>query len=106
MWGFKTAQNRQLTTKIYDFFTNNFDQYFLTDQVWPIAVNDKTAHDSYTCKHFANSKPFPTKRLNSDCFVGYQDWCDDKLESKATNSSLPKCPLECRSLDHQDWEYC
>ena len=129
MWGFKIAQNRSLTNYIYALITDKilaqsfnpvqsnergeFDQHFLGQYVWPIAVKNSTAHDSYTCARYENSKPFPTRRLNPSCYVANLHLCDESLEPVAAlndsllfKGSLPACPDQCRSKEHPDWLYC
>jgi hypothetical protein len=80
--------------------TKGFDQFFLTDQVWPITKTNATIHDSYTCKSFIGS-PFPTKRIGA-CFVGRIA----DLGCELNNSSYMICPQNCRPKDHQEWIYC
>ena len=40
-----------------------WDQVALQRYVWPWAKRTTFAHDSYTCKRFSYTHPFPTRRL-------------------------------------------
>ena len=77
------------------------DQALLTKHVWKTFGGPEGClqHDSYLCKAFPGSVPWPTQRLMTPCnFVG----CVFKLNNTLTE----KCPLECRPKNHLDWEYC
>ena len=122
MWGFANSKDRQLAKKLFNSITNpviaknykkngrdrkGYDQFFLTDFVWSFAKWNATAHDSYTCSKFPNSAPFPTKRLNPECFVGLQNACDEGTNHEpSTSRSKDFCPIECRPPNHLDWFYC
>ena len=73
------------------------DQYFLSQQVYQSVVNKATIHDSYSCKQFANSKPFPTERKVID-HVGSLNY--------APPDKIKECPVDCRPSNHKDWKYC
>lgn len=60
---------------------------------------DFLQHDSYFCKRFSDSVPFPTKRQDAMEFVGCPNHvCDWK--------GVRQCPIKCRPKEHLDWEYC
>eukprot|EP01135_Chromosphaera_perkinsii_P005342 Nk52_evm23s343 gene=Nk52_evmTU23s343 len=76
------------------------DQTFLKEHIWPVAQKrGYTAHDSYRCKKYPNSKPFPTRRTSLAHFVG-----------KAVPGLYPPltepCPWACRPANHKDWLFC
>lgn len=114
MWGVHTELNRKLSQRIFSMLMNKplcdrynlkikgakqGDQYFLRDNVYRLLVNNATIHDSYTCRRYANSKPFPTQRIEMD-HVG-----SVKSKLNATKK-ISVCPVACRPPDHQDWKYC
>ena len=113
MWGFKNSKSPELATEIYNeiidktigakykpngYSKKGFDQYFLSDFVYKRIKDKSTIHDSYLCRRYQDSKPFPSRRVG-DCFVGRVGWCNETVVMK-------ECPKECRPLDHQDWETC
>ena len=75
------------------------DQNFLRRYVWRWAKKDAISHDSYHCKKFSNTKPFPTQREASpNNFVG---------SVITDNYALGiECPQKCRPTNHKDWTYC
>ena len=75
------------------------DQKVLANYIWPKLKNDVIQHDSYTCKRYPGSIPFPTQRYKNE-FVGcISHACSNGIKDE-------KCPVECRPKDHQDWIYC
>ncbi len=57
------------------------------------------AHDSYLCRTFPSSRPFPTRRkAESNNFVG--------AVFQSNKTYLEECPKACRPPDHQDWIFC
>lgn len=115
MWGFRSEFNRNLSQLIHERIHNKDlvqryggrgDQTFLTEQVWPFAKNNVTAHDSFLCQHAYGPKPdpFPTQRRpanETNCFVGCVRPCCGK-------GKMPfgECPKACRPPDHPEWIYC
>lgn len=110
MWGFKIDKARELGKKIFSKIVDKrlsalynpkkkspkgYDQYFLS---YIEIKNNSTIHDSFLCKSYPNSKPWPTKR-EGDCFVGRVGKCNITGKFKI-------CPKECRSAEHFDWESC
>ena len=112
MWGFKMYKNRGIAKKIFNRILNRkgsflykrddrkpFDQFFLSDKVYPLIRDRSLIHDSYLCNRFKDSVPFPSQR-EGNCFIGSPLSCN--LESK----SFFKCPIECRPLHGLNWTYC
>jgi len=78
---------------------NDADQDFLNKYVWLWAKWDAVQHDSYFCKKFSRTRPFPTRRKNeTNNFIG--------SVINENYGILEKCPEKCRPKEHQDWEYC
>ena len=75
------------------------DQNLLTKYVWPWVKNQAVSHDSYLCKKYPNTRPFPTRRPkgpnNFVASVVYENY-----------SLTQECPKECRPKHHQDWLTC
>jgi hypothetical protein len=69
---------------------------FLKDKIYNLVKNVSIIHDSYTCKEYPGSEPFPVKR-NGFNFIGSTD------NYKTVNEP---CPFECRPINHSDWLYC
>ncbi|XP_066978676.1 uncharacterized protein [Macrobrachium rosenbergii] len=76
------------------------DQRTLAGMLWPLAKNNMTAHDSYTCEAFSGSKPFPSQRVNHT-YVGEKSYIKAFKRVAAT-----ECPATCRPSEHPDWIYC
>jgi len=76
-----------------------WDQIALLRFVWPWAKHVLFSHDSYTCKKFSGTHPFPTKReTGPGNFIG---------SAVAINSSTDtECPEKCRPRNHLDWITC
>ncbi len=56
-------------------------------------------HDSYLCKKYLYSQPFPTQRKNEpNNFVA--------AVVNENNTLWRQCPWKCRPDDHKDWKYC
>lgn len=113
MWSFKVNKARDLGRKIFNKIIDKqislkynpngnsrkgFDQYFLSDHVYKEIKNNSTIHDSYLCKKYPKSKPWPTKRIG-DCFVGRVGKCNQ-------TGIFKKCPEKCRPINHSDWISC
>lgn len=118
MWGIYSKRNRKLADYIFKIYTNktliqvynsnadaeknkyDSDQKFLADYVYPLIKNDSIIHDSYHCDIFDNTLPFPSKRNNSMCHVGFVGDC---MLSKVV---LYDCPVNCRPSNHKEWNFC
>lgn len=113
MWGFRNSLNRELAdqlflkmidksvSKQYNKLKNKkgTDQNFLSKYVYPLVKSTATIHDSYLCKKYKDSIPFPSPREGA-CFVGLSgpNYC--------ANRTMTECPKECRPKLHQDWITC
>lgn len=111
MWCFKNKNNREIANSIlqnilkkaqlrtaYKEADKGNDQDLLENIMWPLMKNDAIQHDAYLCRFYAKSKPFPSKRSDPKIFVG----CGERPCQKKPLT----CPVECRPVSHQDWEYC
>ncbi|CAG0920569.1 unnamed protein product [Notodromas monacha] len=81
------------------------DQVIIGSVVYPavcktpeLAKSFCKIHDSYFCKTFGDSDPWPSQRNLTvrNNFVGANGHGPMKIP----------CPVECRPKDHQDWEFC
>jgi hypothetical protein len=79
----------------------NNDQQFLSDYVYPLVVENSLIHDSYLCRSFPGSSPWPTRRLG-DCFVGSTGECNEST----TLLDYFVCPKKCRPKKHPEWVTC
>lgn len=109
MWGAKTSLDRSLSSQIFNSVLKKYtkdgmklkeyDQIFLAQYVYDLIKKKSTIHDSYTCKTFRDSEPFPTERKGRD-HVG----------SIFSQGMIPTfnetCPIECRPKDHLNWIFC
>ncbi|CAB4066024.1 unnamed protein product [Lepeophtheirus salmonis] len=79
-------------------FSRGSDQVLLKKYVWDTwGWNYALQHDSYKCKRFANSKPWPVERLKGvNNFVG--------AISNLNKTLVRECPKECRK--YIEWKYC
>ncbi|CAF0858725.1 unnamed protein product [Brachionus calyciflorus] len=113
MWGFKSSLDRYLSNHIYNLIIDRklsvkykpngtdakgYDQKFLSNHIYEKINLLSLVHDSYTCKTYANSRPYPSQRIGN-CFIGSAGDCD-------TKAKFDQCPLECRPKDHLDWTSC
>ena len=77
------------------------DQIVLQKYLWPELKNDVIQHDSYLCKYYPGSIPYPSQRSATNEFIGCPKFTIEEA------CSVPKvCPKDCRPRDHQDWIYC
>ncbi len=117
MWGFKLSIDTNLSSKLFELITNannsrvsgkarkKFgDQRFLSSCIYSFASKSAFVHDSFLCKTYTNSRPWPTKRIGN-CFVGCVH-CDCDSRAKDNQTFTHICPLECRPKKHIDWIYC
>ena len=83
MWGIKLTPDirSKLEHSFMDMFRSPIfykshklkgpDQDIIRKFIWPWAKIFTMGHDSYSCKRWANSRPFPTQRKNENCnFIG------------------------------------
>ena len=71
------------------------DQYFLTDHVYSLLVDESVIHDSFFDKNYMNSLAFPTKR-NGTCFVGSASNFEKCMSHSIEQLNKFVCPLKCR----------
>ncbi|XP_068233994.1 uncharacterized protein [Palaemon carinicauda] len=76
------------------------DQGQVCKRIYPLARENGTIHDSYSCNQFRGSKPFPTQRYN-DTYVGQKS-----LLKYFRRMALKPCHVNCRPKNHKDWLYC
>ena len=75
------------------------DQGFLKRYLWPWGKWSALSHDSYTCKRFPRTSPFPTQRENvENNFVASVAEVKDVMKQE--------CPEACRPKNHKDWKLC
>jgi len=76
------------------------DQVLLRNLIYNDLKDYSLQHDSYLCKRFPLSVPYPTRR-EGGFFLGAP------VSRYDLGSSMEfECPVECRPKDHQDWLYC
>ena len=110
MWCYRTINNIAKATRILELILKNAakrsstseaskgnDQPMLHIYLWPELKNDVIQHDSYLCKRYAGSIPFPSQRSAVNEIIGLTN--RSGIEARV-------CPTECRPRDHQDWLYC
>jgi hypothetical protein len=113
MWGYFNAHNRTLSQHLVKYvidkyisewyYSDSTDQNFLDTFIWPIAYKNATVHDSYNCKSFGWSLPFPIKRNDKNCYVG-QNKCCNLINQKSSQTF--QCPSECRPSHRKNWLFC
>ena len=72
------------------------DQDFLGQRVYKLFGKNSTIHDSYYCRLFNDSQPFPTER-------SIKNHIGSHVHAKPV---IFQCPIECRPIGHKDWKYC
>ena len=108
MWCYRTKNNLTRATEILELMLQNAgkrnslsepskgeDQSLLHKYLWPRVKNDSIQHDSYLCKSFPGSLPYPRQRLANHHVIG----------TKGVYV-VPECPKDCRLKEHADWLYC
>lgn len=81
---------------------NRHDEDFLNRFVYKLLVRNATIHDSYHCRRFADSEPFPTKRKLNE-YVGA---IKSSTALSQQTETVEVCPIECRPPENLDWTYC
>ncbi|CAF4039394.1 unnamed protein product [Rotaria sordida] len=110
LWAFKISINRTITNNIIKYlFSKSIlncynsmrgDQDFLRDYVWPIAEKESIQHDSFHCKLYKFSIPFPKPKLSITQFVGCRRPC-------RYNQDPPgPCPIKCLPHNYTDQYLC
>lgn len=93
-------------------YSDSGDQVFLSDHIWPLAWRNAISHDSFSCTwsryiYRTDTRPFPTQRRSSNCFVGcVKPCCTDDDQTTKIIPSFAHCPSNCRPISHQDWLFC
>ncbi len=69
--------------------------------VWPWAKKSSVCHDSYHCRAFARTRPFPTRR---------EEGAENNFVASVFNNRPVldrECPEKCRPRDHrEEWTRC
>lgn len=109
MWCMKPVTNRPMARRLLETllkeaktYTLRTDQPLLNKVIFDTILDKKKyilQHDSNLCRTYKNTVPFPTQRRDNMEFVG----CPNHI---CNWKNMPKCPLQCRPKEHQDWEYC
>lgn len=117
LWGFRSELDRALARQLLHMFTSpsmhrwydlhrhekQADQIFLEDFYRRFVEVNMTAHDSFHCARFPQSRPFPKQRPVYYCHVGGYGCCGPLF----LNASFPhECPYECRPTEHKEWVFC
>ena len=110
MWCYRTANSITKGARVLDLILKNAakrsstsearkgdDQFMLSRYLWPELSNDVIQHDSYLCRRYGGSIPFPSQRSAINEIIGLTN--RSGIEARI-------CPTECRPKDHQDWLYC
>lgn len=108
MWCFRNSKNRTLgKTLMWKMYKSaarrtpfkeakkSNDQDILRTIVWPAVVDDILQHDSFYCREYKGSSPFPTQRRKM--FIGCRRPC---------KYHRARCPKSCRPINHTDWLSC
>eukprot|EP00096_Caligus_rogercresseyi_P007457 TRINITY_DN25318_c0_g1_i1.p1 TRINITY_DN25318_c0_g1~~TRINITY_DN25318_c0_g1_i1.p1 ORF type:complete len:364 (-),score=14.41 TRINITY_DN25318_c0_g1_i1:7-1098(-) len=115
-WGVKVPQHRKELLKAFSklfkdtsglaYVNRNkggYDQVALTKYIWPWAKWKALCHDSYLCKKYSRTSPFPSRRVEGiGNFVGSVV----SLNGTLRFSKDSECPIKCRPKNHKDWIYC
>jgi hypothetical protein len=111
LWGIKLNKEHSLTKNLSQYllspdvvrcYSGEHDQTFLGDYLWPHAsmyAGMTLEYDSFHCKKFPNSRPFPTRKESATLFVGCR-------RLNCTQDKHEECPIKCRPSHHQDWIWC
>lgn len=111
LWGIKLNREQPWRKNMSEYllspdfvrcYTGALDQNFLEEYLWPHA--DKYRHrtamyDSFHCRKFAGSLPFPTRKESPTRFVGCR-------RPNCTRDKHAQCPKACRPPNHPDWIWC
>ena len=110
MWCYRTANSLTRATDNLELILKNAgrrsstseaekgdDQDMLQKYLWPVLKNDVIQHDSYLCKKYPGSIPYPSQRSAINEVIG---------GPREMGLRSPVCPKECRPRNHLDWLYC
>lgn len=104
MWGAVKGAIPDIVGKIKAW--RNKDKYledmnFLQSVIWPIARDKIISHDSYHCKNYPNSKPFPTQRLMKEHVGQVFDHLESPRLGDIQGFLDRETPVECRKI--KEW---
>ena len=114
LWGAAPVRARRVLSNIFlpiltptvaRQYTGAGDQQFLGDFVRKHIMNNSLIFDSFHCAKM-NGRPFLSQRLNIYCFLGCIRPCCENITLSRDASHVSSCPLQCRPLEHQTWEFC
>ena len=108
MWCYRTTKNLIRAAQYLELMLKNAgkrnrtseakkgdDQFMLQRYLWPKVKNDAIQHDSYLCKSYPGSIPYPSQRSSINEVIG-----------GGGDAAASECPIDCRPKDHTDWLYC
>ena len=108
MWCYRTTKNLIRSAQYLELMLKNAgkrnrtseakkgdDQFMLQRYLWPKVKNDAIQHDSYLCKSYPGSIPYPSQRSSIKEVIG-----------GGGDAAASECPKNCRPKDHTDWLYC
>ncbi|CAF0908804.1 unnamed protein product [Adineta steineri] len=87
-------------------YNGSGDQDFLGQHVWEKVRSKALMFDSYFCRQYRGSRPFPTERPRGNCYLGCIRPCCINATDTDPIGSPEICPPACRPKDHQNWLYC
>lgn len=108
LWGGTKGAIRGMTNMVSQFKNRQSyggDLQFLGEKIWPLVKNDQIAHDSYSCKKFPNSHPFPTKRPDDFQHVGQVFDEHDNPRMGDINCCLRGNPTPPACRKQKDWKF-
>jgi len=110
LWGAKTSKINNSMKSYFKksilsygtdiIFKRGHDQTFLRTFVYPTIKYDLVSHDSYFCRRFIDSVPFPMKRNNNSDYVGNYIFRPNAIHISR------ECPIECRPSYGKNWKFC
>jgi hypothetical protein len=107
LWGGTKGAIQDMKSQI---MSANREEYmddirFLHDTISPKIKNKQIAHDSYCCKEFPNTRPFPTQRYPNYQHVGqvFNELNEPRMTDIDGSIRALPIPVECRK--QSDWIY-
>jgi hypothetical protein len=107
LWGGTKGAIRDMHRKIMESERDAYmdDIFFLRNRIW-LEIRDKQiAHDSYCCKEFPNTRPFPTQRYPNYQHVGqvFSEFNEPRMSDINGLIRNVSIPIECQK--QSDWIY-
>lgn len=110
LWAFKIYFNKTITNQLIKplltksiincYQSNNSDQIFLFNFIWPIVKEQSLQHDSFHCQKYHLTKPFTLPKLSRTLFVGCRRPC-------LNHQHLPlPCPIKCLPVNYTNQYLC